>query len=192
MQQVFVIHGGDSFATYEEYLENLKNWRLDLERLRGGWDWKGHLQEQLGTEYDVFTPSMPNKRNAKYIEWKIWFEKFVPFMSGEPIFIGHSLGAVFSAKYFAENDLNIPIKATFLIAGLYGEADFPMPTNLSRLTKQGGKLFLYQSKDDPVVSFGELAKYQAALPKATARVFEDRGHFNQEQFPELVADIKAL
>ncbi len=38
----------------------------------------------------------------------------------------------------------------------------------------------------------ELAKYQAALPAATARTFSDRGHFNQPAFPELVADIKNL
>jgi hypothetical protein len=29
------------------------------------------------------------------------------------------------------------------------------------------------------------------LPEATVKTFEDRGHFNQETFPEIVEDIEA-
>ena len=89
------------------------------------------------------------------------------------------------------------ITATILVAapferGAREHTKFFLSESLSLLEKQGGRIFLYHSTDDPVVPFSELAKYQAALPHATTRIFEDRQHFNQETFPELVADIKSL
>src|SRR3989344_3476169 len=103
--QVWVIHGGDAFASYDEYLEHLKNWEIDINRLRGTDDWKSTLSNHLGSGYDVFRPSMPNSRNAKYIEWKIWFDKFVPFMEDGIVLVGHSLGGLFLAKYLSEEQL---------------------------------------------------------------------------------------
>jgi len=201
-KQIFAIHGGDAFATYEEYLANLRNWEIDIDRLHGKHDWKNNFPQDLGDEYDVFLPEMPNKRNAKYVEWKIWFEKFVPFMEEGAILVGHSLGGCFLAKYLAEETIPKRISATFLVAAPYDEAenpefakhlhDFAAPKNLEKLAAQGGNIFLYQSKDDPVVSFTELAKYQQALPGATVRVLEDRGHIGQEHFPEIIEDIKSV
>ncbi len=196
-KQVVVIHGGDAFNTYEEYLEDLKSVTLNLERLRSR-GWKSSFQEKLGDEYDVLIPDMPNKMNAKYLEWKIWFEKLIPLMDEKVAFIGHSLGGIFLAKYLSENSFPKTIKATFLIATPYNTtnnhplADFVISEQLEGLEKQAGKLFIYHSKDDPVVPFEDLQKYVIALPKAQAKIFEDRKHFNQPEFPELVENIKTL
>ena len=56
------------------------------------------------------------------------------------------------------------------------------------------KLYIYliHSKDDPLVPFTQLKKYQQALPKAEAIVFENREHFNQETFPEIIELIKSI
>lgn len=144
---------------------------------------------------------MPNKQNAKYEEWKIWFEKIIPFLEDGAILIGHSLGGVFLARYLSESVFPKKIAATMLVAAPYFEGrlrdgtrgeDFVAPDSLESFARQGGEIFLYHSEDDPVVPFSELAKYQAALPSATARVFKDRKHFNQPDFPELVADIQNL
>ena len=69
-------------------------------------------------------------------------------------------------------------------------ADFALPKDLSKLNEQSEKIFIYHSKDDPLVAFGDFTKYQANLKNAVARIFEDKGHFRQEKFPELVEDIK--
>jgi predicted alpha/beta hydrolase family esterase len=201
-QQIVAIHGGDSFATYGEYLKSLWWNRSRLNSLlsfsRRTRSWKRRLGETLGEEYEVILPWMPNAHNAKYREWKARFEKLIPHIRNEVILIGHSLGASFLAKYLSENDFPKKIKATLLVSGPYDTdsgrilAQFNITSSLGRLEKQGGKLFVYHSKDDPVVAFVELAKFQQQLPSATSRIFEDRQHFNQEEFPELVEDIKAL
>ena len=195
-----MIGGGDTFPTYDAYLARLKDKRIEsIDFFKPHPDWKTNLQSALSADYEVLLPVMPNKQNAKYPEWKIWFEKLIPFLENGVVLIGYSLGASFLVRYLAENDFPVPIGATIVVAGAYSTdmddmaAEFAAPASLALLEKQGGRIFLYHSTDDPIVPFAELAKYQAALPRATARIFNDHGHFfGRETFPELVADIKSL
>lgn len=194
--QVFVIHGGTTFATYEEYLHYLKTKEIDIQTLKAK-GWKDSL-DSLGPGYEVIAPRMPNAQNAKYEEWKLWFERFIPFLKDGVVLVGHSLGGVFLAKYLSENSFPKKIKATLLVAAPY-EYDIgsPLPQfsiqkPLKKFGEQGGKIILYHSKDDPIVPFTELAKYQKELPEAQVRVFEDRGHFNHEEFPEVLQDLTEL
>jgi uncharacterized protein len=196
-RQVFVIHGGTAFDTYEEYLEALKTKEVDLARmrLRG---WKATLEETLGEEYEVIAPRMPSSENAKYSEWKIWFEKFIPFLSDGVVFVGHSLGGMFLAKYLSEENLPKKIRAVLLVAAPYNTAsehplaDFILVKDLSGLAKQGGEIYLYHSKDDVVVPFSNFERFSRELRGSTNRIFADQGHFNREEFPEIVEDIRNL
>lgn len=195
-----IIPGGDTFESYESYLEVLRNYTIDLDRYRGlRKDWKATLGEKLGPDYDVLIPTMPNKSNAKYTEWKILFEKIASFLNEEVILIGHSLGGLFLAKYLSEESFSKHILATMIISAPYDSrlpdfslADFALPSSLKKLESQGGRVFIYHSDDDPVVPIENAQKYKVALPDATLRVLNGRGHFNQEEFPELSADIKTL
>ncbi len=194
-QQILVIHGGDAFATYDEYIAYLNARAIDLHKNES---WKRKLTERLGEGYDVILSSMPNSLNAKYLEWKIVFEKYLALCDDNLILLGHSLGGVFLAKYLSEEKIQKTVRATLFIAAPYEEdggrklAEFAITSSLDGVAAQGGKLFFYHSKDDPVVAFSELAKFQHELPNATYRIFEDRQHFNQEEFPEIVEDIKTL
>jgi uncharacterized protein len=196
-RQVLVIHGGNTFASYEEYLKDLEQKEIDWERLTQK-SWKDTLQEELGDDYEIVQPRMPNPHNAKYLEWKIWFEKVVPLLNGSVVLVGHSLGAMFLAKYLAEDEIGLEVKATFLIAPPYKEgandslADFKVPEDLSWIMGQGGSVTFYHSRDDVVVPFDNLEEYRKRLPEANFKEFEDRQHFNQTKFPELVEDIKSL
>ncbi len=195
-KQVLIIHGGDTFASYDDYISSLKTKEVDLEKLQYK-GWKETICEELGKDYQVITPHMPSKQNAKYFEWKIKIEKFIPYLHDNVILVGHSLGGIFLIKYLSENTFPKKIQAVFLIAAPYDDdasnyslADFVLPKNLEQFKQQSGKIFLYYSKDDPVVNFGDFEKYVKSLPSATQRIFTDKGHFNQEEFPELVEDIK--
>lgn len=195
--QIVIIHGGNAFNTYEEYVADLRASLLTLERLRGQ-GWKNGLSDALGEGYEVLQPRMPNERNAKYLEWVIWFLKLTPLLDPEVIFVGHSLGGIFLAKYLSENIYPKKITATYLIAAPFNTdtkhplADFVVSENLSLFAKQGGKIVLYHSKDDEVVPYENVVRYRHALPNAELRTFNDRQHFNQEMFPELVDDIKEV
>jgi uncharacterized protein len=196
-KQILVIHGGDAFETYEAYLESLRSAEISLDRLLKR-DWKSRLQETLGNEYQVLLPRFPNSQNARYVEWKIWFEKLIPLLDEKVVFIGHSMGAIFLAKWFSENTYPKKVKAIFMVASPYNTADdnpfvdFILTAPLAGLARQTENIFLYHSKDDPVVPFSALEKYTRELPQAHVRIFEDRKHFNGEEFPEILEDIKKL
>jgi len=197
-KQVVVIHGGDTFDTYEEWFEYLKKKPLNFERIKSPQgDWKDGLGEKLGSDFEMVFPQMPNKQNAKYAEWKIWFETIIPYLEPEVMLIGHSLGGIFIPKYLSENKFPKTIRATFLVAAPYDDkdseytlGDFALPSDVSGFERQGGKIFMYQSEDDPMVPFSDFLKYQKVLPAATFRTFKDRAHFDQKEFPEIVEDIK--
>lgn len=112
--------------------------------------------------------------------------------------VGHSLGGIFLTKYLSENDFPKKIQSIHLVAAPYDTevikdslADFGLSATFEKLGVVANKIFLYQSKDDPEVAFADAQKYKRDIPTAEIRVFEDRGHFTQEQFPELLEDIRA-
>jgi len=142
---------------------------------------------------------MPNPMNAKYNEWETMFNKLIPFLDETIILVGHSLGGIFLAKYLSENDFPKKILATFLVSAPHNDknteyslVDFNLSRSLEKFQQQGGRIFLYHSKNDPIVPFADFEKYRNDLPEARTIIFEDRGHFDQTEFPELVKDIKDL
>lgn len=197
-QQVLIIGGGDTFKTYEEYIDSLKSFEIDIERFKSDkTDWKPWLRKNLGEEYEVIIPQMPNKTNAQYLEWKIWFEKILNKLNKKVILIGHSLGGAFLSKYLTENKIEKDIKAVFLVAAVYeydsnGKTLVSFELPKTGISLQTEKIYLYHSKDDPVVPFSESSKYTNALPNAEVMVLEDKKHINQEEFPELLDDIRNI
>ncbi|MEI6237059.1 MAG: alpha/beta hydrolase [Candidatus Saccharibacteria bacterium] len=197
-QQVLVIHGGNTFGKYKDFLDDLKNKKIDLERLKYRLDWKDTLADDLGDMFEVLTPRMPNGTNAKYIEWIIYFENIILSLDNNLILIGHSLGGVFLAKYLSQNTLSKKINAVILVAAPFKDLSsekiggFKVPKSLSILNKQPKNLLLIQSLDDPVVEPSHVDMYKKELTNAKTMIFKDRGHFQIEHFPELVRYIKNL
>ena len=197
-KQVVIIHGGETFKNYKDYLAFLKSCEIEIKKLKTK-KWKETLAEKLGKEFEVLYPKMPNPMNAKYKEWKIMFEKLFPFLRNNVILIGHSLGAAFLARYLSERDLPKKIKAIFLVSAPFGSkgkkywlAGFNPLKSLKNLEKQAQKIVLCHSRDDKVVPFSDVKKYAKALPKAEVLAFKNKGHFNQASFPELIKKIKKI
>lgn len=191
MKQILIIHGGDSFSSYDAYVRSLRSLEISYDRLRQQKKWKTWLVEQL-PEADVLLPTFPNCSNAVYDEWVVYFEKLLPFLHDEVYLIGHSLGAMFLAKYLNEAPLNKPVKKLLLVAGGYDDESMEdlgsfKVTSAKNLPQSADEIHLFHSKDDPVVPYSELAKFQADLPDAIIHSFENRGHFLDESFPELLA-----
>lgn len=195
-KQVIVIHGGDSFETREKFQEALKSWEVSVDSFMPKYDWKICLQKNIGENFQVLSPRMPNKQNARYAEWKIWFERMTPFLEESVILVGHSLGGLFLAKYLSENIFPQKISALFLVAAPHNQTDdigdFQLQNGLEGVWDQCQKIHIFQSEDDQIVPASEAKDYQRAWPGAKMHIFQDRGHFNQEDFPELVEEILTM
>lgn len=193
MKQILIIHGGDSFSSYEAYLADLKASELDYARLIPSKRWRDTVIEAF-SDADVLIPTMPNSANAQYEEWKIWFEKIIPFLGDDVRLVGHSLGAMFLAKYLHESPLEKPVRQLILLAGGYdddvhGYGSFAIDS-ATGLEKSAKEIHLFHSEDDFVVPYSELAKFQADLPTAITHSFTSRNHFLDAEFPELLEILK--
>jgi uncharacterized protein len=196
-KQVVVIHGGNSFDSYEKFIDSLRNCEVTLESFLPRTDWKATLTQELGEDFEVLAPRMPNGHNARYEEWKIWFERMIPFIQDDGVaLIGHSQGGIFLAKYLSENKFPKKIAGLFLVAAPHIDTreigDFALGESLSGVVEQCGNIHLFQSQDDPVVPFGEVERYKKEFPAAEMHLFKDREHFNQKDFPEIIKEIKEL
>jgi uncharacterized protein len=196
-KQVVFVHGGEVYDSYDTFIEDLKTFTVD--RYSQAKKWRMSLQEELGSGFEVFLPEMPNKLNAKYAQWKIWMDKYLPFLSDGVVFIGHSLGGVFLTKYLSEERVAVSVRALYLVAAPFFThdssegGDFRIDIEkLGGLTQKVQEIVLFHAKDDSVVPFSHAEAYMSALPNARLRIFEKGGHFVQESFPELVGDVRDL
>lgn len=194
MKQIVLIHGGSSFDNYERYLNSLKNGSINYERLLWAQEWREWLAQEI-VDADVLLPDFPNKQNAQYEEWKIYFEKLLPLLGDDVQLVGYSLGAMFLARYLHESPLDSPVRRLVLVSPCYDDESVEdlgsfRVMSATGLEKSAREIHLFHSKDDPVVPFTELAKFQRDLPTAKVHIFKDRNHFFQPTFPELKELLK--
>ncbi len=156
--------------------------------------WEPLLQQSLGSGYVVHAPRMPDPDDPHHAPWAHRIAELIA-ASARPVVVGHSFGASTLLKYFSEAAAPPPVAGLFLISTPFWGPKFPefmlRPDFASRLGSV--PLFFYQSRDDQMVPVAHLEQYRRALPHATVRLLEGRGHeFDQPDFPELAADIRSL
>lgn len=195
--QIFIIHGGMTFKSRGDYLQFLITKDVSIEEKVRWTD--EYLKKKLGGVFDIIKPRMPLSDNAKYEEWKIYFEKFFPYLQNNIILIGNSLGGIFLAKYLSENKFPKKILSTYLICPPYDNSlpgedlvgGFKLGSDLSLLEKNSKNLYLMFSADDETVPLAHAEKYNKKLKKAKIIIYESKnGHFKISEFPEIVKMIK--
>src|SRR3989344_4173979 len=99
--KIFLIHGGETFKNRKDYLHFLKTRKISIKE-KISWS-SDYLKKKLGKNFEVIKPRMPLQDNARYDDWKIHFERYLPKLKNHIILIGSSLGGIFLAKYLSEN-----------------------------------------------------------------------------------------
>lgn len=196
--QIIIIHGGTTFKNKKDYLQYLKTREISIEEKNRWTD--EFLKKKLGNNFEIIKPKMPLKENAKYEEWKIHFERFLPKLKSDIILIGCSLGGIFLAKYLSENKFPRRILSTYLICPPYDNSlpgeelagGFKLKSDLTMLEKNSKNLYLMFSKDDDVVPITHAEKFKKKLKKANIIIYESKnGHFKISEFPEIIKMIKS-
>ncbi len=194
--QIFIVRGGMTFKNKEKYIGWLKTREISIENKKG---WKsGYMQKKLD-DFEIIMPKMPLVEDAKYEEWKINFERYFPFIRDDVILIGNSLGGIFLAKYLSENKFPKKILSVYLVCPPYDNSlpgedlvgGFKLKSDLSLLDKCSNNLYLMFSEDDDVVPLSQAEKYGEKLKNAEIIIYKNKnGHFQVEEFPEIVKMIK--
>lgn len=187
MPIIIHIHGGETRKAPEEYTQFLKNKAIDIHKPYVKRRSRRH--DEIFPNIACFRPEMPCSRNAKYINRKIRFEKYLDQLSGEIILIGHSLGANFTIKRLSENNMSdfwCTLTQLHLVAWCFGRnGNFEVTQPWSNISQQTSDIHIYHSTDDDEVDFAISKQYTNMLPDATFHSFNDRWHFLQTDFPEL-------
>lgn len=143
----------------------------------------------------MLLPTFPNSFNAAYDEWVVYFEKLFPYFGNDVRLVGHSLGAMFLAKYLHTHVLPQKIRQIVLVAGQYGTRENDdlgsfVVDNAGGLERSADEIHLFYSTDDPVIDFASVHEFKKDIPTAISHEFTDRGHFLAPEFPELLEILK--
>ena len=186
-----------TFNNRKDYLRYLKTKTISIEEKVS---WYGeYLKKNLGNKFKIIRPRMPLQDNAKYNEWKIYFERFFPQLENNIILIGVSLGGIFLAKYLSENKFSRKILSTYLVCPPFDDSlptetlagGFKLKSDLSLFEQNSKNINLLFSADDPVVPVSHAEKYRKKLKKADIVIYKNKnGHFLIPKFPEIVKMIK--
>jgi len=195
---VLVIHGGHAYPSHSDFLDHLRITDVDVERMKPRNDWKFNLQADLTDACEVLAPRMPTSDDAQYEEWELWFGRIMEVLDRPIALVGHSLGAMFLVKYYTEHVPTHPIHGMFLVAprcdvhdrDLYPHTSFTLTEDASVLIERAQNVVFFHSVDDPVVPFESFEEYRRRVPDAEFVAFEDRGHFVDGSFPELVHAVR--
>ncbi len=155
-----------------------------------------YLQEQLGSDYEVLSPDMPDPDHPQYEAWRTQIEKELAALTDDAILIGHSVGGSVLLKCLAFGAYQKHIAGLFLVAAPYWGKDadwqideFMLPEDFAAKLPQIAQIFLYHSRNDEEVPFAHLGHYQEKLPQANARALDGHEHSFKHGLPELVDDI---
>jgi predicted alpha/beta hydrolase family esterase len=160
-----------------------------------------NLRAELGPEYAVHYPAMPDEDDASYTEWSQRIANDVAEMQVPIILAGHSVGASVLIKWLSERRTDTPIAGVFLIATPFwggdgwqyeGYEELMLPTGFAARLPKGMAVFLYHCRDDEIVPFDHLALYAQVLPQATVREFSAGGHQFNIHLSEVANDIRTL
>jgi predicted alpha/beta hydrolase family esterase len=158
------------------------------------------LQKELGAEYEVRYPEMPDEANEPDKQWKEQIGKEIARMLGQIVLVGHSVGASLLAKSLIELNVKRPVSGIFLLETPFwggngwryeGYEKLELPKDAATKLPDA-PIFLYHTYDDATVPFEHLALYAKLLPRATVREIDKGGHQLNNDLSMVAKDIKSL
>jgi pimeloyl-ACP methyl ester carboxylesterase len=162
------------------------------------WDNKlvASLETELGRDYAVRYPLMPNEGDPNYPAWKAAIVKELDALDDDAILVGHSLGGSFLMHALAEHRPKRKWGAVALIAppffgdgGWVGDDTGPA-ANLTEELRSDVPVLLYHGAADDEVPPEHMDLYAKAIPHAKTRVLADQDHQLNNDLSEIARDIR--
>jgi predicted alpha/beta hydrolase family esterase len=164
------------------------------------WDNKlvASLERELGPEYEIHYPPMPNEADPNYTLWKAALKKEFAKLDEGAILVGHSIGATILINVLAEEPPETAPSGIFLIAapfvgkGGWPDRDIKSKSDLGSRLHKRSRIYLYHGSEDDTAPFGHVDLYAKAIPQAVVRRLAGRDHQLNEDMSEVAADIRRL
>jgi predicted alpha/beta hydrolase family esterase len=178
--KVLFVQGGGSEGTHDEWDNKLVE----------------SLERELGRDYEIRYPRMPDEADPKYARWKAALEKEFSSLDGGAILVGHSIGGAILISALAEDPPDEAPGGIFLIATPFIGKDGWPSGDIKPMTDIGANLpertpiYLYHGSNDETAPFNHVTLYENAIPQAVVRRLSGRDHQLNDHMSEVAADIR--
>ena len=164
------------------------------------WDSKlvASLARELGQDYDIRYPRMPNEADPSYPAWKTALEHEIAALDDAAILVGHSLGGTILINALAEQAPERKLAGVFLISapfvgsGGWPSEDIKPKRDLGARLPQATPIYLYHGSEDDTAPYAHVDLYKQAIPQAHVRKLEGRDHQLNDDLSEIAADIRRI
>lgn len=171
-----------------------------LGHIRGEASLSHALRQALETsDHRFFSPRMPNPDNPEYEPWKTTILSELNTLDSNVILVGHSLGGSVLLKMLSEETSPNIIAGLCLVAVPYWGIDddwdneeYILPTGFESKLDAIPHLFLYHSRDDPIVPYDHAVAYAKKLPRATFRTIDGDRHRFERGLASIITDISTM
>lgn len=156
------------------------------------------LRTELGPDYEIHYPVMPDEADPKYAAWNQALERGFAMLEHRAVVIGHSVGGTILINVPAEPMPQSSLGAICLIAapfigtGGWESDDIKPRSDLAARLPRDAPVVLYHGRDNDPVPFAHVELYARVLPGAHVRRLVNRDHQLNNTLSKLASDIRRL
>jgi uncharacterized protein len=156
------------------------------------------LREELGTEFEVAFPILPNPNDPHYAPWTERLGEILAETDDPIVVVGHSLGGSVFLKHLAEGGRAEHVTGIVLLATpFWGESDWEaewaLPDGWPDARTELPPTHLFHSRDDEVIPFSQLERYRERLPDAAVHPLDGCGHlYDRGDLSEVLEAIREV
>jgi len=156
------------------------------------------LERELGSNYEIRYPRMPNEDDPHYTTWKAALNRELAALGDDPILVGHSIGGTMLVNAISEQSTKRSFAALFLIAAPFvGDGGWPSdemksPQDLGARLPKDVPVHIYHGLKDEEAPPSHADLYARAIPQAHIHRLPGYDHQFNNDLKDVAAAIKAL
>jgi predicted alpha/beta hydrolase family esterase len=156
------------------------------------------LERDLGPDYKLIYPRMPNEADPKYTRWKAALEEELGRLDDGAVLVGHSMGGTILINALADDPPALALGGVFLIAAPFvGDGGWPSEDieprrNIGASLPEGMPIYLYHGSKDDIAPLAHVDLYAKAIPQAVVRRLKGRNHQLNNELREVARDVLSL
>jgi len=154
------------------------------------------LRRELGGEYEVRYPRMPDEGDPRYARWSTAIRREMAALDDGAVVVGHSVGAAILLNALAGRPPEKGLGAIVLIAApLVGEGgwlsdEFELTSDLGAKLLPGAQVDVFHGLRDETAPPSHAGLYAAAIPQAQVHQLPGRDHQLNNDLSEVAEAIR--